>query len=213
MLHGLTANVIPGRDTTAVLLSWTFVELAQRPQIYADLRSSIFETFGSDSKTPLTFASLKSNHTIQNLLNESLRLHPVVPLNNRICINSTILPVGGGPSGTEPIAVQKGTLVNFIVYQMHRRKDIWGEDADEFKPDRWEGRKIGWEFVPFSGGARICLGQQYALTEASYLLVRLVQRFDRIEFMGEAKGGRMKKGLGLTMFPADGVKVRMRRAE
>lgn len=72
---------------------------------------------------------------------------------------------------------------------------------------------MGWEFVPFSGGARICLGQQYALTEASYLLVRLVQRFDRIEFAGEAEGGRLKKGFGLTMFPADGVKVRLRRAE
>ncbi|KAE9972846.1 hypothetical protein BLS_008316 [Venturia inaequalis] len=205
--------LLAGRDTTAVLLSWTFAELAQHPNLYEDLRSSIIDTFGTDSRTPLTFAALKSNHAIQNLLHESLRLHPVVPLNNRICTNNTILPVGGGPSGTEPIAVQKGTLVNFVIYQMHRRKDIWGEDADEFKPNRWEGRKMGWEFVPFSGGARICLGQQYALTEASYLLVRLVQRFDRIEFVGEAEGGRLKKGFGLTMFPADGVKVRLRRAE
>ncbi|TID17005.1 cytochrome P450 alkane hydroxylase-like protein [Venturia nashicola] len=205
--------LLAGRDTTAILLSWTFAELAQHPQLYADLRTSIIDTFGSNSKTPLTFANLKSNHTIQNLLNESLRLHPVVPLNNRICIKDTILPVGGGFSGTEPIAVQKGTLVNFVVYQMHRRKDIWGEDADEFKPDRWEGRKIGWEFVPFSGGARICLGQQYALTEASYLLVRFVQCFDRIESMGEAEGGRLRKGFGLAMFPADGVRVRLRRAE
>lgn len=209
----MIANIIPGRDTTAVLLSWTFAELANHPELYSDLRSSILDTFGSNSKIPLTFASLKSHHTIQNLLNEALRLHPVVPLNNRICIKNTILPVGGGPSGTEPIAVQKGTLVNFVVYQMHRRKDIWGEDADEFKPERWEGRKIGWEFVPFSGGARVCLGQQYALTEASYLLVRLVQCFDKIEFMGNAEGGELKKGFGLTMFPADGCKVRLRRAE
>ncbi|QDS68190.1 hypothetical protein FKW77_010513 [Venturia effusa] len=204
--------LLAGRDSTAALLSWTFLELAARPQLYADLRSSILDTFGSDRQQPLTFATLKAHHPIQNLLNEVLRLHPVVPLNNRICINNTILPIGGGPSGTEPIAVKKGTLVNFVIYLMHRRKDIWGEDADEFRPERWEGRKTGWEFVPFSGGARICLGQQYALTEAAYLLVRLVQCFDKVDFERIADGERMKKGFGLTMSPLNGCKVRLRRA-
>lgn len=203
--------LLAGRDTTAVLLSWTFAELATHPKFYSDLRSSILDTFGSDETKPLTFASLKSHHPIQNLLNEVLRLHPVVPINNRICINNTILPVGGGEDGTQPIAIQKGSLVNFIIYQMHRRKDIWGADADDFKPERWVGRKIGWDFVPFSGGARVCLGQQYALTEASYLLVRLVQTFDRVEFAEKGKG-TLKKGFGLTMFPAEGCKVRLRKA-
>jgi cytochrome P450 len=206
--------LVAGRDTTAVLLSWTLAELAIHPKLYSELRSSILSTFGPDPTsptTPLTFASLKSHHPIQNFLNEVLRLHPIVPLNNRLCVNDTILPVGGGADGTQPIAVQKGELVNFVVYQMHRRKDIWGEDADEFKPDRWEGRKIGWEFVPFSGGARVCLGQQYALTEASYLLVRLLQTYDRVEHADGAEA-RLKKNFGLTMFPANGCKVRMRKA-
>jgi cytochrome P450 len=66
---------------------------------------------------------------------------------------------------------------------MHRRKDLWGEDADEFNPARWEGRKTGWEFLPFNGGPRVCLGQQFALTEAGYVITRLLQKFDRCEKM------------------------------
>lgn len=64
---------------------------------------------------------------------------------------------------------------------MHRRKDIWGKDANEFRPERWEGKKVGWEFLPFNGGPRICLGQQFALTEAGFVIVRLCQRFAGLE--------------------------------
>ena len=66
---------------------------------------------------------------------------------------------------------------------MHHRPDIWGPDVEEFKPERWVGRKPGWEFLPFNGGPRICLGQQFALTEAGYVIVRLLQSFDRVEAM------------------------------
>ena len=64
---------------------------------------------------------------------------------------------------------------------MHRRKDFYGEDAEEFKPERWESLRPGWEYLPFNGGPRICLGQQYALTEASYVTVRMLQEFKNME--------------------------------
>jgi cytochrome P450 len=76
--------------------------------------------------------------------------------------------------------VHKGEEVNYSVYVMQRRKDIWGADADEFNPERWASRRTGWEYLPFNGGPRICLGQQFALTEAGYVTVRLVQLFDEI---------------------------------
>lgn len=83
---------------------------------------------------------------------------------------------------------------------MHRRTDIYGPDALEFKPERWETLRPGWGYLPFNGGPRICLGrmsllllvtasyastnrvsEQFALTEASYATVRLMQRFRTIE--------------------------------
>jgi cytochrome P450 len=44
---------------------------------------------------------------------------------------------------------------------MHRRKDIYGEDANEFRPERWETLRPGWEFLPFNGGPRICIGREF----------------------------------------------------
>jgi cytochrome P450 len=65
---------------------------------------------------------------------------------------------------------------------MHRRTDYFGKDADVFRPERWgEDLRPGWAYLPFNGGPRICLGQQYALTEASYVTVRLLQEFSQME--------------------------------
>jgi cytochrome P450 len=61
-----------------------------------------------------------------------------VPVNARMAITDTVLSVGGGPEGKSPILVKAGTQVNYQVWVMHRRKDLYGEDAEEFKPERWE---------------------------------------------------------------------------
>jgi cytochrome P450 len=177
LLHILLA----GRDTTAGLLGWTFFLLARHPQVYSKLRTILVETFGEyDSPRDITFERLKSCAYLQHVLQESLRLYPSVPLNSRMAVKDTTLPLGGGPNGTSPIYVHKGEEVNYSVYVMQRRKDIWGADADEFNPERWASRRTGWEYLPFNGGPRICLGQQFALTEAGYVTVRLVQLFDEI---------------------------------
>ncbi|KAF2426531.1 cytochrome P450 [Tothia fuscella] len=206
----ILALLAAGRDTTAVLLSWTFMHLSQNPTIFQSLRSQILQDFGTSSTSKITFSQLKSCRQIQWVLNETLRVNPVVPVNNRVAVRNTVLPVGGGEDSTKPLAVRKGQMINFVPYQIQRRKDLWGEDADVWRPDRWDGKKIDWSFVPFSGGPRICLGQQYAITEASFLVVRMLQEFDDIEWLG--KPGKVKKGLGLTMFPAEGVPVRLRKA-
>jgi len=89
---------------------------------------------------------------------------------------------------------------------MHRRKDIYGADADEFKPDRWDQASLrpGWGYLPFNGGPRICVGQQFALTEASYTIVRLMQEFSSIE---DRDGEVWQEQLALTMASANGAKV------
>ena len=158
----LLGMLTAGRDTTASLLSWLFAELGQHPEMYTKLRRHIIEDFGEDTSNAsnLSFAKLKSCRYLQHVILETLRLHTPVPFNNRQANRDTTLPVGGGPLRDKPVAIGKGQIVNFCVYAMHRRKDLWGEDADEFRPDRWDGRKIGWDFLPFSGGPRICLGRE-----------------------------------------------------
>jgi len=53
-------------------------------------------------------------------------------------------------------------MVSYNVFAMHRRTDLWGKDAKTFRPERWEeNAKHGWEYLPFNGGPRICLGRKF----------------------------------------------------
>lgn len=176
--------LLAGRDTTAGLLGWTFYLLARHPATYQALRTAVLDTFGT-GKESITFEALKSCSYLQHTMSEVLRLEPVVPENSRCAVRNTTLPNGGGPDGRSPIYIRAGQEVAYNVHIMHRRQDIWGEDANEFRPERWQGRKTGWEFLPFNGGPRICLGQQFALTEAGYVIVRILQRYDRVDNLGD----------------------------
>lgn len=206
---------LAGRDTTAGLLGWVFWVLCRHPNIFEKLRSEIISEFGTYEKPRnITFATLKSCTYLQHVMNETLRLYPSVPLNSRRATRDTTIPLGGGADGKSPLFVPKGTNVDYSVHIMHRRKDIWGEDAWEFKPERWIGRKGGWEFLPFNGGPRICLGQQFALTEAGYVIVRLLQKFDGIECLSPVTEGResVQYQYSVTTAPWE-VTLRMREAK
>ncbi|KAF9776193.1 hypothetical protein IL306_005667 [Fusarium sp. DS 682] len=160
----LCSTLFAGRDTTASFLSWTFWLLARHPDVMSKLRLAITESFGSyNTSTPgdsITLSGLKNCTYLQYVMNETLRLFPVVPVNMRQALRDTSLPVGGGIDGKSPIFVAKGQVVDFSVFVLHRTKEYWGDDAEEFRPERWEGRKFGWDYLPFNGGPRICLGRK-----------------------------------------------------
>ena len=163
--------LLAGRDTTASHLGWLFYVLARHPDVFEKLRSTVVDTFGTyDCPREITFARLKSCRYLQYCNNETLRLYPVVPINGREAVRDATLPTGGGPDGTSPISVRKGQTVNYSVFVMHRRKDLWGPDADEFKPERWIGMKQTWKYLPFNGGPRICLGRQFLSSALSRTL-------------------------------------------
>ncbi|KAE8151466.1 cytochrome P450 [Aspergillus avenaceus] len=206
--YQLLSVLLAGRDTTASVLSYTVHLLARHPSVFQKLRSTVLSSFGTYAHPhDITFASLKSCKYLQAVLNESQRLYPVIPVNRRCATKDTTLPRGGGPDGLSPIFLPKGQSVIFLPHVLHRRADIWGADTAHFNPDRWDAHKHGWEFIPFGGGPRICIGQQFALTEAAYVLVRLLQRFDAIEDV--FPGREMKWDLTLNSCPADKVTVRL----
>ncbi|KAF2857784.1 putative P450 monooxygenase [Piedraia hortae CBS 480.64] len=214
-LRGQLLNILlAGRDTTASLLSWLFHILAKDPDAYAKLRGAIIDTFGTYSAPQeINFSTLKGCKTLQNYLNEALRLWPVVPVNARRSNKATTLPTGGGPNGTSPVFVPPQMEIVYSVHVTHNRADIWGEDAHLFKPERFESRRPNWDYIPFNGGPRICLGQQLALTTAGYVVVRLIQRFDKMQGVGSWVNERPKSNLGLTNAPGDGVVVRLHAAD
>ena len=89
---------------------------------------------------------------------------------------------------------------------MHRRRDFYGPDAEEFRPERWESGRLQprWEYLPFNGGPRICLGQRYALTEVAYVVVRMAQEFQILE---SRDPGPWEESLALTLCSRNGTKV------
>lgn len=154
--------LLAGRDTTASVLTTSFFYLSRNPAIWDRLRSEILAAFpASENDDKITIGRLREVKYLRYFINEVLRLVPPVPFNHRFATKDTSIPSGGGPDGKSPVFVKKGMKVTYSVAVTHRRKDIWGEDAEEFRPERWHERKYGWEFLPFNGGPRICLGRKF----------------------------------------------------
>lgn len=182
----LAAVLLAGRDTTACTLSWMFYEISRQPEIVARLRREIEEQIGLD-KTP-TYAHLKNMKYLNHTISETLRLYPIVPFNVRVALKDTSLPRGGGPDGTQPIGVAAGTPIGYSTLTLQRREDIYPSVSEkfphhlEFSPERWESwNPKPWTYIPFNGGPRICIGQQFALTEIAYTTVRILQTYSKIE--------------------------------
>lgn len=182
--------LIAGRDTTASTLSFAFYYFALLPDTWKKCRDEVLGMFApEDGDEQITYESLRRLKYLQMFIKEVLRLHPVVPFNVRTAAKDTTLPRGGGPNEDQPVFVPKGTAVNYSVYVMHRDKGIYGPDADEFKPERWDADNnkdrnsamYTWGYLPFNGGPRICLGQQFALTELYLTIVKLALQYRFIE--------------------------------
>ncbi|CAG8976451.1 hypothetical protein HYALB_00008040 [Hymenoscyphus albidus] len=197
--------LLAGRDTTASLLSNTFHALVRHPHVFRKLKAEINTLNG---KKP-DYETLRDLKYLKYVLNES---------NARYALKDTILPLGGGTNGQHPLFIPRGGIVAYSVYALHRRTDIYGPDASEFRPERWDSSwppsssgknakvlRPGWGYLPFNGGPRICVGQQYALTEAGYTIVRLVQVLGGLE--GRGGDREWVPRVALTACCQEGVKV------
>ncbi|KAK3297594.1 cytochrome P450 [Chaetomium fimeti] len=197
----LMAVLIAGRDTTAATLSWTIYELARCPAVWARLRREVLGLVGP--RAAPSYDDLKALPYLTHTLNETLRLYPAVPYNLRAALCDTSLP---GGVGRPDIVVLEGDVVVYSTLAMQRRADLYpgwsgtggggeggkgvGEkgfpDPAVFCPDRWDGwTPKSWTYVPFNGGPRICVGQNFAMTEMAFTLVRLLQKYERLEYRGD----------------------------
>ena len=209
-----------GRDTTACLLSWAFFLLVRHPTVLEKLRTEIYSH--CNSKDRLHRQDLRDLTYLQNVLKETLRLYPSIPLNTRSATKTTVLPLGGGPDRKSPVLIRKGQAVAYSIYAMHRRPDLYGMDAEVFRPERWnedlpmnsDPVKQRWGYLPFHGGPRVCLGMDFALTEAAYTVVRIFLAFPTIklpEGMSPVLTGIEKQSVTLTIASSDGCRVELQR--
>ncbi|KIK94934.1 hypothetical protein PAXRUDRAFT_11751 [Paxillus rubicundulus Ve08.2h10] len=187
--------MIAGRDTTAGTLTFVIYLLSTHPQVLARLRDEIMTKIGPANRP--TYASIREMKYLRAVINETLRLFPPVPLNVRESIKATTLP--SSDPLQKPHYVSANTPVSYSAFIMHRRKDLWGPDAEEFDPDRFLDNRLHkyltpqpFIFLPFNAGPRICLGQQagfhaFAYNEISFMLIRLLQHFTSVSLSPEAQ--------------------------
>ncbi|KAF7351018.1 hypothetical protein MSAN_01664100 [Mycena sanguinolenta] len=171
-------NILIG-DTTMSVLTNVIYLLSSSPAVTARLREEILAVVGPTG--PPTYDDIKQMKYLRAVLNETLRLFPPVPFNIRQPLNSTIWP---SPDPNEkPLYIPGGTTIMYSVMLMQRRPDLWGPDAHLFDPERFLDQRVqkynshSFKFLPFNAGPRICLGQQFAYNEMSFVIIRLLQNF------------------------------------
>ncbi|KAJ3503620.1 hypothetical protein NLJ89_g8348 [Agrocybe chaxingu] len=176
--------LVAGRDTTMALLTFSMYLMIQHPHVEHRLRQEIYDVVGPSGRP--TYDHMRQMRFVRAFLNEVLRLYPSIPLNVRRSVRPVVLPTSDPER--KHIYVPKDTVCTFSVFNMHRRTDLWGPDAEKFDPDRFLDERLHkyltpnpFIFLPFNAGPRICIGQQFAYHEATFYLVRLLQQFTGFE--------------------------------
>lgn len=185
-------------ETTANALSWSFDLLAQDPAATQRLRAELDGVLGSRAPT---FEDLPHLPYTLAVLKEALRLRPPAYIVARAAARET--QVGGFP-------IPRGTPVIINIYGMQRRPEYF-PDADRFAPERFlpenEKQVPRDAWLPFGGGARVCIGNHFALMEGQLLLARFFHAFEMLR----TRPGLSEQSGGLILRPRDGLPMKLVR--
>ncbi|KZV67385.1 cytochrome P450 [Peniophora sp. CONT] len=178
--------IIAGHETTSTSVTWITYALSSHPEVQDKLRAEIL---GSDFGDRPSMAQLSELKYLDAVVRETLRVYPPVPLMTRAVTESGVIPTeetwvdahGVQQSG---VRVTAGDTVSISIMAIHHSKDIWGEDADVFRPERWlDGPPAGasaltgiWaNSLTFSGGPRSCIGYLFSVVETKALVYSLIR--------------------------------------
>jgi cytochrome P450 len=181
----IASLLIAGYETTSQALSWLGNEITRQPELLERLTES---AQGDDPAW------------IDATIHEVLRMHPPVPFNVRYVVE---------PFALDGVVLEPGRIVMPFTYAVHRRPDLYPE-PDRFQPGRFIGARPGtYEWIPFGGGTRRCLGAAFSLLEIRVIL-RTILRHARFRVATTPVESAVR--MNISLVPKHGGRVVLDRA-
>ncbi|KAH6984446.1 cytochrome P450 [Ilyonectria sp. MPI-CAGE-AT-0026] len=177
LMNHLMNNLLAGSDTTAISLRAVFYYIIQDKRVYQTLQREIDEAHKLGKLSPvITYAESLQLEYLQLCMKEALRMHPGVsyPLER-------VVPQGG--ADLCGMHLPAGTVVGVNAAVIHRNRDIFGEDADQFRPERWicdeeKIKQMDRNLLTFGAGARTCIGKNISIMEVGKFVPQILRAFD-----------------------------------
>ena len=190
--------LVAGHETSANALAWLWYLLAQHPAEVGQVRAEL-----ARHPAPLTFASLAQLPYSLQVIQEVLRLYPPAWIVDRVAREDDVY---------EGVPLPAGTLVSVYLYGLHHAPELW-DAPEEFRPARFAkdapNPPAPYAYLPFGGGPRLCIGNQFSLTEMQLVLLETLRRFD-VEWVPQPP---VELQPLVTLRPRDGITVRFRLRE
>ncbi len=189
----LITLLIAGYETTSTAMSWALYWIYRSPKVLEKLQQEL-DSLGENSD-PISISKLPY---LTAVCNESLRLYPTVL--------ATFLRRVEEPCNLLGYEIEPGTSIWGCIYLLHHREDLY-PDSKQFKPERFLERQFSpYEFMPFGGGVRRCIGYALAQFEMKLVLATVVSRYQLALADNEPEKPQRR---GLTLAPAQGVQMKM----
>jgi cytochrome P450 len=190
--------LLAGHETTSLALSWTYYLLSRHPEAERSVTDEVDRVIGD--RRP-EFGHVDQLSCTRRVIEESLRLYPPAWGFSRLALGDD--QIGG-------YRVPKGSIVFVIPFVVHRRPKLWPDperfDPDRFAPER-ESARPRFAYIPFGGGPRGCIGNQFAMLEAQLIVASIAQRY-RVELV---PGQDIRPEPLITLRPTPGVRARLRK--
>jgi len=186
--------LLAGHETTSLALSWTYFLLSRHPDVERGIADEVDRVIGGGRPS---FAHVDRLVSTRRAIEESLRLYPPAWGFSRQAVGDD--EIGG-------YRVPKGSLVFLIPFVIHRRPALW-PDPERFDPGRFtpeqDAARPKFAYMPFGGGPRGCIGNQFAMVEAQLIVASVAQRY-RVEL---APGQNITPEPLITLRPAPGIRA------
>lgn len=194
--------IFAGQDTSSYSIAMTLLLMAMHPKVEQRVIDELNTVFGDLSiESDLTMEQINKLVYLEQVIKETLRVYPVAPFILRHCTEDTQL---------SNFMIPKDTEVIVSVFTAHRRKDVWGEDADEFNPDRFSkeisAKRNPYAFMAFSNGPRNCIGRRFAFISIKTVLTKILRKYRFSTHLGMDD---IKFRLEVTNKPINGIVVQI----